>query len=278
MSETVRLKYHDWLFRLLGHEPRVSADAVRTIKRWEAESRIKLPAALREWYALEGIEDALAVILPEHRIVPLPRLLETFASSIARQDRRRPRVLLFGKRPGTTGWPIYLYPDGTDDPPFILAIYEEALPFSEGLADVAWSALTTDRPNLVAGAITDLDPPAEFGPAQFDFLGEAFPQMRRGSADPPTFRFSRPGAWVEVEPEGDPSHAPWPAVYSLWADTEEQLLGLYESLWPCHGVPVRLYPVDLEGYESSLTRLLDRRPCRFSHMEVITRKNRGATW
>src|SRR5262245_45312296 len=117
MSEPIPLQYHTWTFRLLGREPRVSADAVRTIEQWEAQPGIKLPASVREWYSLEGIEEVLAAVWPENRVIPLARFLAAFAGGTPKRKRKGPPfVLLFGKRPASGGCSIYLDRDGTDDP------------------------------------------------------------------------------------------------------------------------------------------------------------------
>jgi hypothetical protein len=44
MAELIRLQYHAQALRLLGCEPRVSADAVRAIEQCEAACGVRLPA------------------------------------------------------------------------------------------------------------------------------------------------------------------------------------------------------------------------------------------
>jgi hypothetical protein len=51
---------------------------------------------------------------------------------------------------------------------------------------------------------------------------------------PLTFRFIRPGCYVEVNTDGDPATGLRAAVYCLTADTREELQRLDEMLWPCH--------------------------------------------
>src|SRR3954452_20350505 len=52
MSATVRLKYHQPMFDLLGQEPVVSESARQRIEAVEQKCASRLPAAVREWYAL----------------------------------------------------------------------------------------------------------------------------------------------------------------------------------------------------------------------------------
>src|SRR5262249_2159049 len=133
--------------------------------------------------------------------------------------------------------------------------------------------VTTALPHLTAHRMFEEYPNAEFGPPQSDFLAEAFPQMRCDSSDPSTLRFFRPGGWVQVWPQGDPSEASCPAGYELWAGTEAQLLDLYELLWPCHGPPVQLYPASGGDREQLEFRFLDRFP-----RAKVVRVEQGATW
>jgi len=118
------------------------------------------------------------------------------------------------------------------------------VPFSAFVADSAWLAVTLPRSHLWVVGQSVKDYAAEFGPPQLDFLTEEFEGLLRGGYEPRSFLFFRPGAWVEVSARGDPAAGPRAATYTLWADTEERLLDLYQSVWPCHGVPVRLYPHD----------------------------------
>jgi hypothetical protein len=280
MSGQVTLRYHAWTFRLLGREPRVSADAVRTIENWDAQHGLKLPAAVREWYSLEGIEDILAAVCPGHRVIPLAQFLASFARVARHKQNGPPQPLVFSPWPASAAPAVYLVLEGMDDPLItpVPGDWRAARPLSKVLADLAWGKVTAGRPSLVAGSIID-SRTAEFGPPQFDFLLETFPQMKRSWSHPPSIRFFGPGTWVQVHPQGDPSDGPCPAFYNLWADMEEQLLDLYDLVWPCHGTPVQLSPVDVAGYEDLVARFFARCQARSLSAEVSHIKLRtGAVW
>jgi hypothetical protein len=100
MSGPVRLRYHQATFDLLGRQPVVSGRARRQIEKAERKCGRLLPAAVREWYELEGAEyllDAslqrtqpLRAVLADHTASGAPGLLDRLWSVV-----RRPRGSLF---------------------------------------------------------------------------------------------------------------------------------------------------------------------------------------
>jgi hypothetical protein len=56
----VKLAYHSRTLRLLGVEPRLSPRAVAAVERTEALRGMRLPAAVRELYTLDGVAAGLA--------------------------------------------------------------------------------------------------------------------------------------------------------------------------------------------------------------------------
>jgi hypothetical protein len=261
MAEPVLVRYYERVFRVLGREPRVSADALRVIERWEAEQGARLPAAVREWYALEGADEVMAASYSGNRLKPLAEFLASFAGAPSDQETDDlPGIVFFEPGGANTGWEVCLCPDGTDDPPVSLSPDLEEVPFSGFIADSAWLAVTACRSYIYAAGRSTGQGAAEFGPPQLDFLTEEFGGLLRGAFHPRAFRFFRPGAWVEVSALGHPADGTCHATYTLWADTEERLLDLYQSVWPCHGVPVRLYPYDPATRGAMAARFLARFP------------------
>jgi hypothetical protein len=225
-----------------------------------------LPAAVREWYALEGVDEVMAASYLGNRLTPPADFLASFAgTSSAQETDGLPGIVFFEPGEANTGWEASLCPDGTDDPPVSVSPDLEEVPFSAFIADCAWLAVTLCRSHIYAAGPSAQDYAAEFGPPQLDFLTEEFEGLMRGAYEPRTFRFFRLGAWVEVSALGDPADGTCPARYTLWADTEERLLDLYQSVWPCHGVPVRLCPCDPATRVDMGARFL----ARFPRAEVV---------
>jgi hypothetical protein len=48
------VRYHAALFAFLGERPDRSESAIAAVQAWEAQHGLKLPAAVREWYELDG--------------------------------------------------------------------------------------------------------------------------------------------------------------------------------------------------------------------------------
>jgi hypothetical protein len=266
MAEPVSLRYYEGVFRLLGRAPRLSADALRLIEGWEAGRGARLPAAVREWYALEGAAEVMAESYQGNRLRSLPEFLASYADAPEDQEADDlPGAVFFEPWNANTGFEAYLRPDGTDDPTVSVSPDLEEVPFSWFIADAAWMAVAMWRSHIWVVGPSVQDYPAEFGPPQLDFLAEEFEGRSRGGYEPRSFRFFRPGAWVEVYARGDPEAGTCPAAYTLWAETDERLPDLYQSLWPCHGVPARLYPYD----PATRGDLVARFRARFPGAEVL---------
>src|SRR5215831_11685055 len=95
MAGSVPLKYHALALRLLGRTPRVSAEAARAIEKCEARCGRRLPAAVREWYTLEGAQEALAEIHGSCGFNSLHVILKAFAAAVARPAPGEPDHLPF---------------------------------------------------------------------------------------------------------------------------------------------------------------------------------------
>jgi hypothetical protein len=252
MADRDTSRYHSLMLRLLGLEPRVSAEAVRAIEECEARCGRRLPAAVREWYSLEGVVAALA----QREGACGPALLTEFLSAFAdpgtdpspRGGRRLP---FYGPWRVNTGYQADVTLDGSDDP-LVSGGTADDQRFSPYVLDLAWWKTTYDCPHLVVHGREAKDHAAEFGPPQYDFFAERFEELPRavgssfGQRSGPealrAFLFFRPGQRVEVWVKGDPADAVRPASYTLAADTEDGLLDLYGFARPCHGVLVRLNP------------------------------------
>jgi hypothetical protein len=153
MAESVPLQYHGPAFRLLGREPRVSADAVRAIEECEAACGVRLPAALREYYTLDGAELALAESNKACGPNSLAGILKGFAAAVASPPAGEPpAICFFGPWRVNTGYESWVTLDGSDDPPVDAEGDSRKRPFSHYVADLAWWRSTLDdSPGILVG-------------------------------------------------------------------------------------------------------------------------------
>jgi len=131
MGEAAGLQYHADALQMLGVTPRLDPDAVSRITQAEAASGRRLPAALREWYALAGAEELLTLDDNACGVVPLADLLAEFGRAIT-------VVEFYGPRRVNTGYQAFVALDGSDDPPVSVDGDSELVPFAQyvrGLAE-----------------------------------------------------------------------------------------------------------------------------------------------
>jgi hypothetical protein len=270
------LNYHAQALRLFGREPRISESAVRTIERHEALGGFVLPAAVREWYTLEGAEEMLSHREEAGGPTPLAGILKAFGDfASAPAGRKPPRVNFYGPRRANTGYDADLIPDGSDDPPVFIDLEEREQPFSRYVLDVAWwKATLDDVPSIHVGGRDWWCFAAGCGPAQLKFLAERFEELPREPHPFLTWAFDQPelrgfrffrGDWrVAVATRGDPTAGTQPAAYDLSADTEAKLFDLYQLMTPCHGVALHLCPPEGTSY----AEMKGRFSARFLSAEV----------
>jgi hypothetical protein len=123
-----RLSYHQNVFDLLDIEPAPSEAALRMIEECERRCQKRLPAAVRDWYALDGVvhlpDDPLTVeygylwwdYSNDDHPVALAEVLRAFERGVGAGPRsRRPDVTVLVENQGCCSWYIRL--DGSDDPP-----------------------------------------------------------------------------------------------------------------------------------------------------------------
>jgi hypothetical protein len=290
------LHYHARSFQLLGHEPRLSPEAVQAITRFEAEHGIQLPGAVREFYTYEGYK--LRLGHPGNYgwcIVSLDDLL----SGIARPDSwvsSSWRSFYVPGEPTDQGekaalttpvcilsdlfcnmdYQVDLILDDADDPWVEPNMdIDPPGPFSSFIRTLTWDRTNPRALNIRTGRWSNPDCAVRFGPPHLDFLVGAFeglPNIRRGPVEPGlhAFGFFRPGWRVEVNSNGDPRVALCPAEYRLFADDEKGLLELYSFIWPCHGGPV---VISLQnGWNDNAARLAFLQAqfrARFSSIQVF---------
>jgi hypothetical protein len=129
VNEPTPLKYHAAAFRVLGRTPRVSEEALRLIERREAETGLRFPASVREWYSLEGAVELLADNCEESDPVPLGQLGSP-------EEARLGWLHVMSDRDGVASWYVRL--DGSDDPPVDVCDDDARPPFD--LTETPWSS------------------------------------------------------------------------------------------------------------------------------------------
>jgi hypothetical protein len=233
----IQLQYHAQTLDLLGRQPEFSHEAIAAINKCEVKCKRKLPAAVREWYSLVGVEGALDDGRKDNVAEPLNGLLGHF------KTKRSAPFMFYGASSANTGYFAEVLLDGADDPAVTEDQWGENLAFSQYVQRLAWDKVTLEVP-FTQTSERDSIFVADVGPPHLDFLRENFhelaPQVFSYSQTYWTFRFYRPTQRVEVESKGDPSSVERQAAYRLAADSLDGLLALYELVWPVHGAMMRV--------------------------------------
>jgi hypothetical protein len=254
---TADLRFHDATAGLLGRPPRLSATAVRTIEDWEARRGLALPAAVREWYTLEGCDDLLHGGDGSYPI-PLEDVLATH-EQVVTSPEALPRIrILIGERGAFDPyheWDLHL--DGSDDPPVHkvsevvptgeVDAFVEADHFSAFAFGRAWDALP------YAARAVALGQPA-LCPPELDELIAAFPEAPRQSGEHRTvYRFHGPGGRLGVR-TGDWRDGGAIADWDLRSDSPDGLEQLARRVWHLGALGTALQSGDPDG-QAVLNRL-----------------------
>jgi hypothetical protein len=134
MSKSTGLRYHAEVLALFGHPPPVSNAAVGAIERCEASCGRRLPAAVREWYSLEGTGELLTLGDDVCGAASLSEFLAGFV--------RGGEVEFYGPRRVNTGYQAFVAFDGSDDPPVFVDGDSRRVPFSQYVRELARYKLT----------------------------------------------------------------------------------------------------------------------------------------
>src|SRR5262249_54558018 len=127
-GKPVSLSYHQNVFDLLDLEPKVSPEALRDIEECERRAGKRLPAALRDWYSLDGIvhrkftgpldwDSEFGYLWRDYSNEDHPAPLAEVLEAFTRTDRsgasdRRQDVPVMTENQGCCTWSVRL--DGSD--------------------------------------------------------------------------------------------------------------------------------------------------------------------
>jgi hypothetical protein len=112
----------------------LSRAALGAIEQCEATCGRRLPAAVREWYSLEGAGELLTLGEDVCGAVSLAEFLDGFA--------RGGEVEFYGPRRANTGYQAFVALDGSDDPPVFVDGEGQRVPFSQYVLELASYKLT----------------------------------------------------------------------------------------------------------------------------------------
>jgi hypothetical protein len=271
----VKLKYHQATFLLLDEKPIISERAVKEIDRWEKRTGLKLPAAVKEWYSLEEAEQRFRHKVSKFEPKPLGAMLKQW-------KRSRIEMLEIGWLKKECNY--YTTVERSANPQamsFYLDMEAKEGTFSAFVFRLIWDGLNHADPltdhhegDLVAGRDV-------CGPMEFDFLQEHFflglhevfevfrvtnPFQRRrwGKAyvrkedgkpssketsfpDRHDHYFFLPGKRILVRCTGDPTTGEMPALWTIGADTPEQLRDVTQRIWLCGHLSRTLKARDKSG-------------------------------
>ncbi len=112
------LVYHQAAIDLIQHQSEFSSASKELLNRFEERSGIRLPAAVREWYELEGAVELLAAYSNDDHPVPIESFgeggNEQLRTGVSDGSTLR-RLVMLHENQGVCRWAVLL--NGSDDPP-----------------------------------------------------------------------------------------------------------------------------------------------------------------
>ena len=275
-----RLRFHQATMDLLGWDSSYSDTSLALLERQEQRCGFSFPAAVREWYALEGAVALLNRYSNQDAETPLEQLGEeqvetgAFASEHAQSY---PVVIVQHENQGVCRWGVLL--DGSEDPPVLVEPYSG---FGRVETGAAWRLYSERFSSFVYTRIWDWSSPfgdesachLEAWDQPLSAIGLAYLQQRFMEAPRTygwpaltTYRFAvndmRLLIWDRDEPVGDthtshqnrPQHANW----MLWASGPVTLTTLVEQVKDCGTLSRELFSPDDCG-EAVIRQLFPGRP------------------
>ncbi|RZU53364.1 SMI1/KNR4 family protein SUKH-1 [Krasilnikovia cinnamomea] len=241
----MELRYHQRAVALDGVEPVVSAEADALLDRLEARHGVTLPAAVREWYRLEGAVEMLRRRANGDHPYKVEDLgnIEVYhfdSEELEEEEERTYDPVADGLLPvmvenqGVWYWAVRL--DGSDDPEVVAAMDEVAphsewQPFASSFSDFALIRVWDDPGDAgcrLSGRSRGLEPDELAGMgAALERLPDTFKHMKRFEGRDGRQR-------IQLVDLGSDK---W-SLELLWAETEELLAELVTTVVARTGVTV----------------------------------------
>jgi hypothetical protein len=237
------LMYHQRTFELLRRPPVTSPATIRALSVVEERCGGPLPAAVREWYELDGAVELLGEYSNDDRPVPLADLGTDFVDSRRNSVSTVAESLLamLHECQGVCAWAVRL--DSGDDPPVLVRFGNgdprwqlHADTFSTFVYTRIWDFLSWPLPIQRQCGLEAQD--GALSPQDLAFLRAHFAEGPRTYIWPArtSYRFSRGDQRVLIW-DDEETQADW----WLWADTEESLRALAERVWKLGSLAETLY-------------------------------------
>jgi hypothetical protein len=160
----MKLRYHQRALEIMGIEPVFSEERIRILEEWEREYQRALPAALKELYALEGIEEWFRQANQDF-LKPIDCLFlddwseidedEVECVGLSLKDLRQGTVHFFCENQGVVNWEVLM--NGSNDPPVVIDSFNVWMIACPRLSDfflaVAWDHALLCDDNVLWGAV-----------------------------------------------------------------------------------------------------------------------------
>ena len=251
---STRLKYHYEAAELVPGGLRFSDSAAEAVRKRELELGISFPAAVREWYSIEGASSLLAAYSNSDWPIELRELgapVDDWYGGGPKDFVAEGLLLFMCENQGVCNWAVKL--DGTPDPAVVVEVdtapNEIWLPCADRFSTFIWCQIW-DHPSFREVAVAAQD---ELSPDDLSFLKSNFRQLPTTSGWPgnTNHRFESERGAILIW-DGQDRGADW----FLWAHTTSDLKALLQSVWHCGGLARSLY--EIEGPAAAVLEELRR--------------------
>ncbi|HUE72692.1 MAG TPA: hypothetical protein VMP01_17535 [Pirellulaceae bacterium] len=246
------MKYHHEAAKLLPHRLRVSDAAAKAVQQRELELDITFPAAVREWYSIEGASALLAAYSNDDRPIELSKLGAPFDDWYGGGPRNfvpEGLLLFMCENQGVCNWAVKL--DGTPDPAVVVEVdtapNADWLPCAEHFSIFTYCQIW-DHSSREAGVAAQ---ETELSPNDLAFLKSHFRELPTTNRWPgnANYRFENECGAILIWDGGD-CGADWFA----WSRTASGLESLLHSIWHCGELSQTFY--EIEGPAAAILKKL----------------------
>lgn len=236
------LNYHDEAAKLLPRGLRLSDSAAEAVRKREMELGFSLPAAIREWYSIDGAHSLLATYSNNDWPIELKDLGTPFDDWFGGgpKDFVAEGLLLFMcENQGVCNWAVKL--DGTPDPPVVVEVDTAPkavwLPCADRFSIFIWCQIWDYSFREVGVAAQEI----ELSPNDLALLKSHFRELPTTNRWPgnANYRFENECGAILIWDGGDRG-----ADWFAWSRTTSGLKALLRSIWHCGNLSRSFYEVE----------------------------------